>query len=204
MFSDLIDSVILLFLLLNPFLIIIYIIELVQDSSAVEFWKIVLRAGIISFLVFSIFAILGNKIFVTLLQARFASFQVFGGIVFLIIGLRFVFNGPKAILTLRGEPEQVAGSLTMPIMIGPGSVSASILNGQRLNHGAAILATFIAVFLCIASLMLLKYLHDYVKLRNEKVIERYIEVAGRITALVVGTFSIEMIMQGVRAWLQVF
>ncbi|MDZ7722812.1 MAG: MarC family protein [candidate division KSB1 bacterium] len=122
MASPIIDSVVLLFLLLNPFLIVIYIIELVQDSTTGEFWKIISRAGIISFLVFSVFSILGNRIFIELLQARFASFQVFGGIVFLIIGLRFVFNGPKAILTLRGEPEQVAGSLTMPIMIGPGSV----------------------------------------------------------------------------------
>lgn len=204
MFSAVIDSVLLLFLLLNPFLIVIYIIELVQDSSAFDFWKIVLRAGSISFVVFVIFAIVGNKVFVTLLHARFASFQVFGGIVFLIIGLRFVFNGPKAILTLRGEPEQIAGSLTMPIMIGPGSVSASILTGQRLNNTGAVIATFIAVFLCIATLMLLKLLHDYVKLRNEKIIERYIEVAGRIAALVVGTFSIEMIMQGVSAWIEVF
>ena len=204
MFSAMIDSVLLLFLLLNPFLIVIYIIELVQESSAVDFGKIVLRAGVISFLVFSVFAIVGNKIFITLLQARFASFQVFGGIVFLIIGIRFVFNGPKAILTLRGEPEQVAGSLTMPIMIGPGSVSASILNGQRLNDLGAVIATFLAVLLCITTLMLLKKLHDYVKLRNEKIIERYIEVAGRITALIVGTFSIEMIMRGISAWLKVF
>ncbi|MDZ7722811.1 MAG: hypothetical protein U5R06_08350 [candidate division KSB1 bacterium] len=73
-----------------------------------------------------------------------------------------------------------------------------------MNNMGAIVSAFIAVFLCIGTLLLLKKLHDYVKLRNEKLIERYIEVAGRITALVVGTFSIEMIMQGVRTWLKVF
>jgi multiple antibiotic resistance protein len=35
-------------------------------------------------------------------------------------------------------------------------------------------------------------------------LERYIEVAGRITALVVGTFALEMIMQGAEGWLRTF
>jgi small neutral amino acid transporter SnatA (MarC family) len=34
-------------------------------------------------------------------------------------------------------------------------------------------------------------------------VQRYVEVAGRVMALVVGTFAIEMIMQGVQAWLHV-
>ncbi len=47
----------------------------------------------------------------------------------------------------------------------------------------------------------LKKLHDIVRTRNEPLIERYIEVAGRVVALVIGTYSIEMIMQGVSQWM---
>jgi small neutral amino acid transporter SnatA (MarC family) len=39
--------------------------------------------------------------------------------------------------------------------------------------------------------------------RNEQIIQRYIEVTGRIMALVVGTFAIEMIMRGVFSWIAV-
>ncbi len=45
---------------------------------------------------------------------------------------------------------------------------------------------------------------DFVRPRNEKLIERYVEVMGRVTALVVGTYSIEMIMQGLIAWADIF
>ena len=58
----------------------------------------------------------------------------------------------------------------------------------------------LAVAVTILVIVLLKRLHDFVRPRNEKLIERYIEVMGRVTALVVGTFSIEMIMQGLAAW----
>ena len=48
----------------------------------------------------------------------------------------------------------------------------------------------------------LKKVHDIVRTRNEPLIERYVEVAGRIVALVVGTYAIEMIMQGASVWAQ--
>ena len=39
------------------------------------------------------------------------------------------------------------------------------------------------------------------KPRNERLIERYVEIMGRITALIIGIFAVEMIMQGLKAWL---
>ena len=46
----------------------------------------------------------------------------------------------------------------------------------------------------------LKKVHDLVRARNEPLIERYVEIAGRVVALVVGTYSIEMILQGLSHW----
>jgi multiple antibiotic resistance protein len=56
----------------------------------------------------------------------------------------------------------------------------------------------------VALMILLKSLHDYVRTANGRLVQRYIEIAGRITALYVGTVSVEMIMQGLRAWVQTF
>jgi len=50
----------------------------------------------------------------------------------------------------------------------------------------------------------LKMVHDFARPRREVLIKRYIEIAGRITALVVGTVSVEMIMQGVRTRVEKF
>ena len=87
-----IKSFLLLLMLLNPFLLIIYLVDLVQEMDFHAFLKVLIRASCISSAVFITFALLGDLIFEKLLQANFASFQIFGGIVFLTIGLQFVLK----------------------------------------------------------------------------------------------------------------
>lgn len=199
-----ISSATLLLMLLNPFLLILYLIDLVQEMDFPSFSKVLIRAGAISGLVFVLFAWVGDQMFTNVLHARFASFQIFGGIVFLLIGIQFVFSGPRALQKLRGDPEHIAGSIALPIMIGPGTVSASILAGTRLSPGLALACIALTMTLTVMTMLLLKKLHDFVRPRNEKLIERYVEVMGRVIALVVGTYSIEMIMQGLSAWATIF
>lgn len=203
MVNTIIDFTILLFLLLNPFLIIIYLIDLVQQYDRRAVTRVLIRSGMISAVVFIIFAVVGEAIFTQVLQARFESMQIFGGIIFLIIGIQFVFTGNQAIQSLRGEPEHIAGAIAMPIMIGPGTVSACILASKQFPTLEVVGSILVAITISVMIMILLKWLHDFVKPRNERLIERYVEIAGRITALVVGTFSIEMIMQGLKAWIQV-
>ncbi|MFW6365874.1 MAG: hypothetical protein ACOC2H_05290 [Spirochaetota bacterium] len=56
-------------------------------------------------------------------------------------------------------------------------------------------------FISIGIMMLLRILHDRVRLRSEKPIERHTKIAGRITGYVTGTFAIEMILRGIQPWL---
>jgi small neutral amino acid transporter SnatA (MarC family) len=202
--NDFISSIILLFILLNPFLVIIYLIDLVQKCSFSEFLRITVRAGLISLSVFILFALTNNFIFSSIIMAEFASFQIFGGVVFLIIGIRFVFKGVDAIQELRGKPKQIIGTLTMPILIGPGTISASIVIGETLPNPLALAAIIISVAMSISIMLMLKVLHDIISSKKEELVQRYIEITGRITALVVGTFSIELIMSGVSSWYQNF
>jgi multiple antibiotic resistance protein len=202
--NDVLRSVALLFLLLNPFLVIVYLVDVVQRLERNQFRNVMLRAGLISVVVFCCFAILGDTVFSRLMQADFASFQIFGGIVFLIIGIQFVFRGSSAIEVLRGESAHVAGAIAMPILIGPGTISAAVIIGERHDPVTACGAIAASVLASVVIVLGLKRLHDWVRPRNEPLIERYIEVAGRITALFVGTFSIQMIMQGLREWVSKF
>ncbi len=198
--KEFVRSSILLFLLLNPFLLIIYLLDLVREMDRPAFSRVLFRAGAIAIIVFIAFNLLGELIFQDILQAKFASFQVFGGAVFLIIGLRFVFVGNEAFKGLRGDPRHVAGAIAMPIMIGPGTISACILAGKRLGSGLGSVSILFATLISVIIMLLLKMLHDYIAPRNEELVQRYVEIAGRVAALVVGTFSIEMIFQGIASW----
>jgi multiple antibiotic resistance protein len=198
--SDFIFSTTLLLTLINPFLVIVYLVDIIHKLEPAQFRQVLFRAGIISSIVFSGFAILGDAIFSTVLHAEFASFQIFGGIVFLLIGIEFVFHGQTTIKMLQGESGHIAGAIAMPVLIGPGTISASVLIGQRHEPLVACAIVVTAVSISLFSIALLKSLHDFVRPRREALIQRYIEIAGRITALVVGTIAVDMIMRGLQTW----
>ncbi|MBN2132708.1 MAG: hypothetical protein JW741_24620, partial [Sedimentisphaerales bacterium] len=161
--SDLIRSSTLLLVLLNPFLLIIYLIDVVQKLDQRQFARVLIRAGMIATAVFWCFAVLGDAVFSDVMHADFASFQIFGGVVFLLIGLQFVFRGPTAIQVLRGESEHLAGAIAMPILIGPGTISASVIIGKRHGTIPACGAVLAAVLVSIVLMIALKALHDFVR-----------------------------------------
>ncbi len=201
---DFLKAVSLLLALLNPFLVIVYLLAAVQCLDRTTFRRVLVRAGIIASLVFSSFALAGDMIFSNIIQAEFASFQIFGGIVFLVIGLQFIFKGTTAIQILQGKSQHLVGAIAMPVLIGPGTLSASVVIGKRLEPLFACSAIIIAVGVSISLMLILKALHDHVRSTRESLVQRYIEIAGRVTALYVGTVSVEMIMQGLKTWVQKF
>jgi len=202
--TDLFRSTALLLMLLNPFLVVIYLVDVVKKLKQRQFRLVLVRAGLIAITIFCTFAIIGDTIFTGLMQVEFASFQIFGGIIFILIGIQFVFRGPTAIEALRGESEYIAGSIAMPVLIGPGTISACVIIGKRHEPLVACTIVVAAVFICLITLILLKFIHDLMNQTREALINRYIEVAGRITALYVGTFAVDMIMQGLRTWADKF
>ena len=120
-------SAVLLFVILNPFALSVYLMDMLQHHSLRTVAGVLLRATAISGVVFALFAWGGDRIFSDVLQVRFAAFQIFGGLVFVIIALRFMVSGGDALVSLRGEPEHLAGAIAMPFMIGPGTVSAAVV-----------------------------------------------------------------------------
>jgi len=163
-----------------------------------------IRAGLIASSVFCCFAILGDAIFSHMVHAEFASFQIFGGVIFLLVGLQYVFYGPKAIEILRGESKHIAGAIAMPVLIGPGTISASMIIGKKHDQLSAIAIVIVTVITSITLIIALKALHDFVRPRQERLVQRYIEITGRIVALFVGTVAVEMIMQGIYTWTNKF
>ena len=200
--AELLESGSLLLALLNPFLLIVYLADSIKNLDQRQFRRVLIRAGLIAGTVFCCFAVLGDAIFSRVIHADFASFQIFGGLIFVFVGLQFVFRGPAAIEILRGESAHLAGAIAMPVLIGPSTISASVVIGKRHDPLIACAAVVAAVVASLTIVLLLKALHDYVLPRREPLVERYIEIAGRVTALYVGTVAVDMIMQGIRTWLE--
>ena len=111
-------SLALFLVLFNPFLMSIYLLDLIQDLDYRTFFRVLVRATLISASVFMLFAWGGEAIFTNLLQVRFAAFLVFGGIVISLIALQMMFTGSNAIRNMRGgDPEHISGSIAMSLAL---------------------------------------------------------------------------------------
>ncbi|MCB1616693.1 MAG: MarC family protein [Pseudomonadales bacterium] len=199
---ELLRAASILFVLLNPFLMSIYLIDLIKCLTFKEFMKVMLRAHYISGVAFMIFAIAGESVFESVFNVRFASFLIFGGIIFLLIGVNAIFTGKGVMVDTRGGAEHLAGSVAMPFMIAPGTLSASVLIGSTQQTGMAMMAIALALMASFASIVVFKLVHDPLKSRNERLLNRYVEVVGRVVALFTGTYAIEMIVRGVEILLK--
>ena len=192
----------LLFVLLNPFLMVVYLRDLLDELSHLDFAKVLLRGTLIAGAVFIAFAATGDAFFRNVLQVRFASFLVFGGVLFLVIGIRFVLSGTEAVTQLRGPPEHIAGAIAMPFMVGPGTVSASILAGAQLPLPVAVLAITTGLGAAVTCVLVLKVLYARLASTRRELTSRYVDITGRLSALVIGTISVDMIFRGVEMWLK--
>jgi len=199
-FGAFVDSVVLMLVLFNPLLMIGYLHDVMDKLESRVFTKVISRSFLISGCVFAIFALLGDRFFVSVLQVRFSAFLIFGGVVFLIIAIRYVVFGVQMLGELRGDASHLTGSITMPFMIGPGTISASVLVGLKLPILGAWFAIAIALTISCVMLIVVKFIFNHIRERNERLLQRYLEAIGRASALIIGTIAVEMILKGIDLW----
>ncbi|BBF77873.1 MarC family protein [Acinetobacter ursingii] len=197
MLTPYIHSFALFFSLLNPFLMSIYMIGMIRNSEAKVFNRALIQGCVIAFVVFMLFAWGGETIFSKYLNVRFEAFQIFGGLIFLVIGYRYVFQGADTIGEMRGAPEHLAGTIAMPFMIGPGTISAAVVTGIGLPIGGAALIIAFTLAITCSLLILMKFAHDHLRYKHAKYIDRYVDIVGRLSALLIGTIAIDMIITGI-------
>lgn len=195
--SPAIQSFALFFSLLNPFLMSIYMIGMIRSLDAKVFNKALIQGSLMSLAVFILFAWGGEAIFNRYLNVRFESFQIFGGIIFLVIGYRYVFEGAETIGAMRGAPEHLASTIAMPFMIGPGTISAAVVTGVSLPLpvGAGVIAGTLSLTCFL--LIIMKFLHDKLQEKHSKYVDRYVDIVGRLASLLIGTIAIDMIVNGI-------
>ncbi|MEE3835377.1 MarC family protein [Acinetobacter baumannii] len=197
MSSPFISTFILFFSLLNPFLMSIYMIGLIRHTETRVFNKALIQGSLIAYVVFLLFAWGGEAIFNRYLNVRFESFLIFGGLIFLVIGYRYVFQGADTIGEMRGAPEHLAGTVAMPFMIGPGTISAAVVTGMSMSLLEAAIVIALVLFVSCSVLVAMKFSHDHLRYSHAKYIDRYFDIVGRLAALLIGTIAVDMIVNGV-------
>ncbi len=128
--------------------------------------RIALRACVIATIVLLVAALAG-KFLLTHLGVSLAALQASGGVILLLIALDMVFARPYGLFTITGpettearhKTDIVVFPLAIPLLAGPGAISAAIILVARTQGNAyavaAVLGSLLAVMSIAALLMLI-------------------------------------------------
>jgi multiple antibiotic resistance protein len=189
--------------ILNPFALCLYLAGVMDDLQSGVFVKVLLRASIISLIVFWIFALVGEPLLVHFLGVRPEALRIFGGIIFFIIAYNYVTRGYKATEILRGSLEELPSAIALPFMIGAGTITEAILLGKRHGPYLAMSLLFLGLFICFMVVVGFKLTKDSLKGERERVFVRYVNILSRINGLLIGAISTEMVISGIKKlWFQ--
>jgi multiple antibiotic resistance protein len=187
--------------ILNPFAAIPFFLVVTRDGSGLSRHRTaaVAAASVAAILVGS--AVAGDSV-LTLAGTSLGAFRIAGGIVLLLMGLSMLGAQPGSVrqtqeeMSVAAQQESVAVvPLGIPLIAGPGSISAVIVQMQRGDtfvHLAATLA-------CIAAVSLACWL----SLRFAETIGRALgplglNVVSRLLGLLLSAVAVEMMADGVK------
>ncbi len=184
--------------ILNPFALCLYLTGVMEDLDTRTFAWVLVRACLISWAVFALFAWSGEPLLNDFLRISPQAMRVFGGVIFFIVGYNYVVRGYRTAEMLRGSLDELPSVIALPFMIGGGTITQSILTGKQNPTPTALLILGVGIVVSFAVILTFKLLRDTMRKARERVFDRYVNILVRINGLLIGAISTEMIVSGIR------
>ncbi len=185
-----------LFAIMNPFSAIPTFLSLTDALDTVTRRSIVDRAFIAMCILVALFTLLGTYV-LSVFGISLPALRVGGGILLVAIGLDMLSGMPR---TKNVEPRDIAVvPIATPLVVGPGTITTLLLltslNPTILNTVIVLLSGLSAVFT------------TYILLRYSDIIIKYVKPSvmkgiGRFMALIIVSVAVEMIMDGVKQYIE--
>lgn len=200
MITALISALVTLFVVIDPIGLGPIFIGLTAGMPAKLKRKIGLEASIIAFFVLAGSALFGDWLLAKL-GISLAAFRIAGGLLLFAIAFEMVFERRterKAEKSATATGSHIAAfPLAIPLMAGPGAITAMVLLAGRVNGdplGFALLIASMAAMLLLA----------YVVLLTSSYLERFLgtqglAVFGRLLGVLLAALSVQYVADGILA-----
>jgi len=183
--------------LLSPFALFLYLRPVMQELSNRDFIKVLVKATIISFVIFFVFLATGDFVFNQILNINFESFRIFGGIIIFSIAYLFIMKGQKAFFQLKGSLDNLAAEIALPFLVGAATISLTILMGNRFSTLIGTLLLILILSVNFFVILFLKYLRSLIEKKKLKVaFDKNLEILLRLNGFFIGAIGINMIIRG--------
>lgn len=161
--------------------------------------KVALQASIIAFCVLAGSALIGERL-LDWLGISLAAFRIAGGLLLFAIAFEMVFQHRTERKTDQaGYPGTAIAAfpLAIPLMAGPGAITAMILLAGQLGHQPVMLAALIAI---MGVMMLASWLVFLSATQLERLLGTQGEaILGRLLGVLLAALAVQYVADGVRA-----
>jgi multiple antibiotic resistance protein len=181
--------------MINPFALFLYLRPVMNDLSAAQFRRVLIRASLISFVIFMLFMATGDALFTEVLNVRFHSFRLFGGIVIFSFAYLFIVKGEAALIQTREDLTELASGIALPFMVGAGTISLVTLMGNQLGFGWATLAIVISLLGTFGIVMTMKLIREHIPNPLFQVaFDKLMAIFLRVNGFFLGAIGVDMIV----------
>ncbi len=190
--SDLSKAVIALFIIVDPFGNIPIFMGLTDKMAEGPRKKVYNTATLVAFVLLLVFAFLGQEI-LNIFSLSIYSFEVAGGLLLLIIAVRILVSG--SMHENVESPESIgAVPIAIPLLVGPGAITATMFNIQSYGTITAILSAVIVLALTWVILRFINKIYRALGKTGSLVI-------ARVMALLIAAIAVQYILSGVMHFL---
>jgi multiple antibiotic resistance protein len=183
---NLVKAVIVLFIIVDPFGNIPIFMGLTENMPESQRKKVFNTAVLVGFILLLVFAFTGQEIFLVF-GISIYSFEVAGGLLLLIISIRILVSGLHENVE---SPESIgAVPIAMPLLVGPGAITTTILNLQNFGITVAIISVLVVL---IITWIILRFVNSIYRIIGKT----GAVVIARVMALLIAAIAIQYILVG--------
>jgi multiple antibiotic resistance protein len=203
MFDQAIESIILLFVAVDPIALIPIFASLTQGLSKEDIKKVYIHASLVSFSILSAFWLFGASI-LGVMGISMSSFKIIGGLFLIAIAFQMVLEQRQerrqntADVALDDESLQSLAifPIATPLIAGPGAMTAVLLLAEeRSSDPVEVLINFTPIIVIVALAALAMWLSANLAKRVSPTI---IIVVQKIFGILLGALAIEFVVSGIR------
>lgn len=165
--------------------------------------QVAVRASLIGFIVLAVFALAGAEI-LGMLGITLPAFRVAGGMLLFFIAFEMIFEkrqdrkekSADTAVTQDMVRDIAAFPLAIPLIAGPGAISATVLLSGRFQGPLSVLGLIGVIFACLVI--------SYVVFALAERMDRFLGVTGRsiltrLLGVILAALAVQFVADGIRA-----
>lgn len=190
-----IESALLLFLVIDPFGNLPFVLAVIGEVPVARYRRIILRETALAFLVLGLFALAGDQL-LGYLNIEQASIAVAGGVILFLISLKMIFRSAAEIFDDSYSDDPFLVPIAVPSLAGPSAITTvMILRTQEQTAFADLLVALGLVMLAAAVVFLLgRHISAYLG-------QRGLRASEKLMGLLLNLVAVNMMLVGVRDFL---